>query len=152
MANTYSQLYTHVVFAVKGRRSLIDFSWESELYLYIIGIIQNRGHTAIAINGMPDHIHILFGIMPDKTVSELVREIKKSSNSFINRKGYSKEVFAWQVGFGAFSVDNRSVDRIANYIRNQKNHHNQISFKREYINLLEQYKIDFVDEYLFDFI
>ncbi len=93
MANTYTQLYVQVVFAVQGRISLIHPHWEEELYKYITGIVQNRKHKMLAINGMPDHIHIFFGLYPGDSISDLVREIKKASNSFINERKFSKYPF-----------------------------------------------------------
>ena len=86
MPNTFSQIYIQVVFAVKYRKAFIQQSWEGDLYKYITGIIQNKGQKLIAINGMPDHIHIFIGMKPSCNLSDLVREIKKASNSFINDK------------------------------------------------------------------
>ncbi len=93
MANTYSQIYIQVVFAVKGRESLILPAWEEELYKYITGIVQHKGQKLLAINGMPDHIHIFLGMKPDCNLSDLVREIKKSSNAFIKEKEFIKSNF-----------------------------------------------------------
>ena len=84
MANTYSQLYVQIVFAVKGRQNLISNKWKDELYKYITGIVANENQKLIAINGMPDHIHILIGIKPNKALSDLVRDIKANSSRFIN--------------------------------------------------------------------
>ncbi|WPR72380.1 IS200/IS605 family transposase [Flavobacterium sp. NG2] len=101
--STYSQIYIQIVFAVKNREAQITHEWEEELYKYITGIVQNKGQKIVAINGMPDHIHIFIGMKPSCCLSDLVREIKKSSNSFINEKGFCKYKFEWQEGFGAFS-------------------------------------------------
>jgi putative transposase len=100
---TFSQIYIQIIFAVKGRNSLIKTDWEDELYKYITGIIRNKDQNLLAINGMPDHIHILIGMKPNCCLSDLVREIKKSSNEFIKEKKFSKDIFAWQSGYGAFS-------------------------------------------------
>lgn len=151
MPNTYTQLYVQIVFAVKGRENLIQFSWEVELYKYITGIIQNKGQKLLAINGMPDHIHILIGFKPDCNLSELVREIKKSSNSFINEKQFCKSKFYWQEGFGAFSYNHSMLDRIIFYINNQKQHHKTKTFKEEYFNILQKFEIEFEPKYLFEF-
>lgn len=102
MAGTFSQIYIQVVFAVKGRESLIHSFWEEELYKYITGIVQNKGQKMLAINGMPDHIHFLIGMKPSCCLSDLVREIKKASNEFIKESKLSKYKFQWQVGYGAF--------------------------------------------------
>ena len=86
MPGTFSQIYVQIVFAVKGRESLISVHWEEELYKYITGIITNKEQKLLAINGMPDHIHILIGMRPSCCLSDLVREIKKASNEFVNQK------------------------------------------------------------------
>ncbi|MEG9328141.1 IS200/IS605 family transposase [Salinimicrobium catena] len=98
MPGTFSQIYIQLVFAVKGRRSLISEQWEQELYKYITGIVTNKNQKLLAINGMPDHIHILIGMKPSCCLSDLVREIKKASNEFIKTKGYSRSKFDWQEG------------------------------------------------------
>lgn len=149
MADTYCQIYIQVVFSVQNRKALIHESWEEELYKYITGIIQNKGQKLIAINGMPDHIHIFIGMKPNCCLSDLVREIKKSSNSFINEKQFTKIPFYWQEGFGAFSYGFSQINTVVNYIKNQKNHHQKKSFKVEYLDFLEKFEVDYKDEYLF---
>ncbi len=122
MADTYSQIHIQVVFAVKGRITLINQSWENELYKYITGIIKSKGQKLLPINGMPDHIHFLIGMKPTCCLSDLVREVKKSSNEFINENNYSKFRFNWQEGFGAFSYSHSQLDMVVAYIKNQKEH------------------------------
>ena len=150
MANTYSQLYVQIVFAVKRRACLIHADWEDELYKYITGIVQSKKQKMLAINGMPDHIHLFISILPSCSISDLVREIKKSSNSFINENKFSKSKFEWQNGFGAFSYNQSQVKMIYNYVMNQKEHHAKNSFKSEYVDFLQEFEIDYKDEYLFD--
>lgn len=152
MANTYSQIYIQVVFAVQNRNALIDFSWEDELYKYITGIIQNKEQKLISINGMPDHIHILIGMRPTCNLSDLVREIKKSSNTFINEKQLSKFSFKWQEGFGAFSYSHSQLSNVVSYIQNQKQHHQKVSFKEEYLEFLEKFEVEFDGDYLFKWV
>ncbi|WP_417610650.1 IS200/IS605 family transposase [Owenweeksia hongkongensis] len=151
MANTYSQLYAHVIFAVKNREALIREEFKEELYKYISGIVNHKGQKLFAINGMPDHIHILLSLSPDCPLSELVREIKKSSNGFIKEKGLFKFPFAWQAGYGAFSIGASQISKVVNYIENQERHHTKKSFEDEYRSFLENYQVDFKDEYLFEF-
>src|SRR5580693_4782430 len=110
MAGTFSQMYIHVVFAVQHRDSLIHSSWEERLYKYITGIVQNHSQKMLAINGMPDHIHFLIGMKPSCCLSDLVREIKKSSNEFVKEKKFIKSNFQWQEGYGAFSYSHSSLD------------------------------------------
>lgn len=152
MPGTFSQIYIQVVFAVKHRESLIHSSWEEELFKYITGIVQKRGQKMLAINGMPDHIHFLIGMKPSCCISDLVREIKKSSTELINEKKLSKYKFQWQEGYGAFSYSHSHLDNVIKYIANQKEHHKNKSFKDEYIDFLNQFEIDHKPEYLFEWI
>jgi REP element-mobilizing transposase RayT len=99
---------------------------------------------------MPDHIHILFSLKPSSNISDLVREIKKSTNSFINESNFINNKFNWQEGFGSFSYGHRELDHICNYIRNQKEHHKKITFKEEYYSLLKEANVDFNPLYLFN--
>jgi REP element-mobilizing transposase RayT len=150
--STYSQIYIQVIFAVKGRQSLIDPSWEERLYQYITQIVQNKGQKMLAINGIHDHIHFLIGIKPVCCLSDLVREVKKSSNSFINEKKLIKQKFNWQEGFGAFSCGYSQMDMVIKYIMNQKEHHRKKFFRDEYIGFLKSCNILYDEKYLFDWI
>lgn len=152
MAGTFSQIYIQLVFAVKGRESLIHKEWEERLYQYITGIIRAKEQKLIAINGMPDHIHIFIGIKPSCCLSDLVREIKKSSNEFIQVNKLSKFKFSWQEGYGAFSYSHSQIDAVAKYILNQKEHHKKTSFKVEYIDFLKKFEIEHDEKYLFNWI
>ena len=150
MANTYTQIYLHVVFAVKGRDNLISKNWKDELYKYITGIVTNEGQKLIAINGMPDHIHILIGLKPDKSLSDVVRSIKANSSRFINDKKWINGKFEWQVGFGAFSYSHSQLTNVINYIQNQEEHHKKKTFKEEYIEFLTAFNVDYKNEYIFE--
>jgi putative transposase len=152
MANTFSQIYIQLVFAVQHRNALIDTIWEEHLYQYITGIIQNKGQKLIAINGMPDHIHIFIGLKPSCCISDLVREIKKSSSIFIRENNFSKQPFNWQEGFGAFSYSHSHIDMVYKYIINQKEHHKKHSFKEEYLDFLKKFEIQYDSEYVFEWI
>ena len=150
--STYSKIYIQVVVAVKGRSCLIASSWEEELYKYITGIITNKGQKLIAINGVSDHIHILIGVKPSCCLSDLVREIKKASNTFINEGKFINTKFAWQEGFGAFSYSHSALDNVIAYIQNQKEHHRKKTFKEEYIDFLKKFEVEYDEEYLFKWI
>ena len=152
MSDTFSQIYIQVVFAVKYRKAMIHKSWEDDLYKYITGIIQNKGQKLITINGMPDHIHIFIGMKPNCNLSDLVREIKKSSNSFINEKKLTETNFQWQEGFGAFSYSQSHIDNVVKYINNQKVHHSKLTFKEEYLDFLQKFAIEYDEKYLFEWI
>lgn len=150
--STYSQIYIQVVFAVKGRDSLLNENWEEELYKYITGIVRNKGQKMLTINGMPDHIHFLIGMKPSCCLSDLVREVKKSSNDFIKEKKFVRNKFNWQEGFGAFSYSHSHLDKVIKYIMNQKLHHRKKSFKEEYIEILRKFEIEYKEEYLFEWL
>lgn len=152
MANTYTQAYFHLVFAVKNRRALIDKKWKDELEKYITAIIQNNGHKLIAIGSMPDHIHIFIGYKISQRIPDLVEEIKTSSNAWIKRKGLTPYKFDWQKGYGAFTCSHNQIASVAAYVNNQEKHHKKKDFRNEYLDLLNQAEIEYNDEYLFDFI
>lgn len=152
MANTYNQIYIHIVFTVKGRQNLIQKKWQEELYKYISGIVNAKGQKLFAIGGMPDHIHILLSISPNISISDLVRDIKANSSKWINQNQFVLGKFQWQDGFGAFSHSKSNLDKVINYINNQEDHHKKRSFKDEYLELLNRYDIDYDDRYLFDWI
>ena len=152
MPNTYTQIYIHIVFAVEHRDRLIHSSFKDELLKYITGIIQNRGHKLLAINSMPDHVHIFTGLNPANAISDLVRDIKKPSTDFINEKGWLKGKFKWQSGYGAFSYSHSQIDSVVKYIINQEKHHKRITFKEEYIKILKSFSVKYEDVYLFKWI
>jgi REP element-mobilizing transposase RayT len=151
MANTYTQIYVQVVFAVSGRQNLLCKDHKEEIHKYITGIVTNRGQKLISINSMPDHVHILLGLKPDTALSALMREIKASSSKFINERGWVRGKFNWQEGFGAFSYGHSQLGTIIRYIQNQEHHHQRRSFKDEYLALLEKFDIEFDRKYVFDF-
>ncbi len=152
MSDTFSQIHIQVIFAVKHRQSLIHQSWEAKLHGYITGIVQNKGQKMLAINGVANHIHFLIGLRPNCCLSDLVREVKKSSTEMINDYRLVSNHFQWQEGFGAFSYSKASMGNVCTYIQNQKEHHRKITFREEYISLLKEFEIDFKEEYLFDWI
>ncbi len=152
MANTFSQIYIQIVFAVQSREAIILSNWEERLYQYITGIVRNKGQKLIAINGMPDHIHLFIGMKPTCCLSELVREVKKSSNSFITENKFVQSKFNWQEGYGAFSYGHSQIDAVAKYVMNQKLHHRKVTFREEYLDFLKKFEIEFDEKYIFDWI
>ena len=120
MANTYTQIYIMLVFAVQGRRNLITDEHEEEIHKYISGIVKNKAQKFLQINGMPDHIHILVSIKPNYSISDLVRDIKSNSSKFINEKKWFRGKFHWQKGFGAFSYSRSQIDEVIKYIKSLK--------------------------------
>ncbi len=149
MANTYTQIHLQVIFAVKKRTGLIQKEWKNELYKYITGIIQAQDHKLLAINGMPDHLHVFFGMRPIQSLSDLMQEIKQDSSKWINRKKFIKEKFEWQEGFGAFSYSKSQASRVIAYVQNQEVHHRKITFLDEYKKFLEKFEVDYDERYIF---
>ena len=150
MANTYTQLYVMLVFGAKGHQNLIRPEIETELFKYICGIAKNLGQFILEINGSTDHIHILCSIKPDKSISDFVRDIKANSSRFINEKKWFVGKFHWQTGYGAFSYSRSQIDNVGKYIQNQKEHHKKNSFREEYAKLLESFKIEYDEKYIFE--
>jgi REP element-mobilizing transposase RayT len=151
MADTYTQLYVHIIFSVKNRERIIPASKKSEIFQYISGIIKNKDLVPIAVNGTQDHLHILLGFRPDVPISKVVQEIKNNSSKQINLNKWVKGRFQWQKGYAAFSCSKSQLRIISNYIRNQENHHRKKSFQDEYIQILNNHKIRFDEKYVFDF-
>lgn len=152
MANTYSQIYIQIVFAVEGRQNLIGREWKDELYKYITGIVKNENQKLLAIGGVSDHIHILLNIKPSIALSDLVRDIKSNSSRFVNEKRFVRGKFSWQEGFGAFSYSISQLDDVIRYIQNQEDHHRETSFKDEYLKYLKRFEIEFDENYVFEWI
>lgn len=149
MPNTYTQIHIHAVFSVQNRISLISDSWKVQLFKYITGIVQNNDHKLLIINGMPDHIHILFGFRPTQSLSALMQDIKGDSSRWINENKLVKGRFSWQEGFGAFSYSKSHVPTVIRYIQNQEMHHRKRTFIEEYVKMLDDFGVDYNDRYIF---
>jgi len=152
MANSFTQLYVQMVFAVKNRQSLILPQNRVKIEKYICGIAFNIKCKPISIYCNPDHTHLLVSIKPVCCVADAIRDIKSFSSRYINENRLTDNHFEWQTGYGAFSYGQSQIDKVKAYISNQYNHHNKQSFKDEYIALLKAFEIDYVDNYLFDWI
>ncbi len=151
MANTYTQLFIHLVFSPKNGDALIKKAWKDDLEKYITGIVQKNGHKMLAIGCMPDHVHIFIGYNVNQLIPDLVEKIKTSSNAWIKENRLTKFKFEWQKGYGAFSHSKSQKQTVINYIRNQENHHAKASFKDEYLNILRKNEIEFDEKYVFEF-
>ena len=149
MANTYTQIYVHIVFAVESRQSLIAEERNDELQKYITGIVSGQNQKLIAINNMSDHLHLLVGLKPDIALSDLVRDIKAGSSKFINDKHWVKGRFSWQEGFGAFSYSRSQLGAVIRYIENQQKHHARQTFREKYVALLEKFGVEYDPRYIF---
>ena len=151
MANTYTQCYFHLVFAVRNRNALIKKEWKNEMEKYITGIAQNHQHKMLAVGSMPDHIHILIGYNVNQLIPDLVEEIKTATNAWIKEKRLSKFKFDWQKGYGAFTHSRSEIDNVVKYILSQEEHHKKRPFKEEYLEMLEKNEVIFSNECLFEF-
>ena len=152
MADTFSQIYIHLVFSVKERQNVIHKTWREELFKYVSGILKGKYQKVFAIGGMPDHIHILISLRPNCMISELVNSVKTNSSKWINSRGFVKGKFNWQEGYVAFSYGQSQLDHVIQYINNQEQHHQKRSFKEEYIELLQRFNVKFEEKYLFDWV
>ena len=151
MPNTFSQIYLQFVFAVQHRQCVIPSAHKEEIHKYITALVQNRKSKMLAINSMPDHIHIFVGFKPNVLISDFVKEIKFESNTFINSKGWIKGKFSWQEGYGVFSYSHSQIGSVINYIQNQEKHHQKKTFRQEYLEFLEKFDVPFDEKYLFYF-
>ena len=151
MANTYSQLYVQIIFAVKGRNAIIKECNRIETEKYISGIVNNLKCTPLAIYCNPDHIHLLIGLLPSIAISDLVREVKASSSKFIKtRLGYS--FFAWQEGYASFSYSRSQINQVIKYIFSQPQHHAKREFREEFLDILQKSGMKYDEKYLFQWI
>ena len=150
MAGTYTQIFVQIVFPVKGRENLLLKPWRNEVFQYMAGVIRNKGHKPIIINGVSDHVHVFTGMKPSMSISDLTRDIKNNSSKFINESGFLRTKFAWQEGFGAFTYALCDIGNVYRYIENQEAHHHKTTFKEEYLTFLNDFQVEFDERYLFD--
>ncbi len=151
MPNTYSQIYIQIVFAVKGRDCFIKEPFREELQKYMTGIINNKKQKLYAIYCMPDHTHIFTSIKPDISISDLTRDIKANSSSFLKEKKFVPDIFSWQTGFGTFSYSKSQAPEVVNYVLNQPEHHRRKTFREEYLDFLNKFGVEYDEKYLFEF-
>ena len=151
MANTYSQITIHTVFAVKFGENFILKNWRDNLHQYISGIITNKGAKSLSVSGWKDHVHVLFGMPVTTCISDFMSVIKANSSKWINDMQFLKGRFQWQEGYGAFSYSKSQRDVIIKYIMNQEEHHKTQSFKDEYLKMLTDFEVVYEDKYLFEF-
>jgi putative transposase len=150
MANTYTQLYIQIIFAVQGRSNLIHEKHRDEIEKYICGIIKNNKSKPLTIYCNPDHVHVFMGIHPTLSVSDMARDIKSNSSLFINQKKWIIGKFNWQDGYGAFTYSKSQIDEVVKYILNQPEHHKKKSFKEEYLDTLKKWEMEYDEKYVFE--
>jgi len=151
MANTYSQINIHCVFAVKGRENIITKIFRDELHKYMSGILRNDNAYPLAVGGWKDHVHVFFELNPNLKIADIMRMLKATSSKWINDNIMVKGKFQWQEGYGAFSYSRSQRNDVINYIMKQEEHHIKKTFREEYLELLKKFEIEFNDEYLFEF-
>ncbi|HAB54073.1 MAG: transposase [Ignavibacteria bacterium RIFOXYB2_FULL_35_12] len=150
MANTYTQIYIQIVIVVKGRHCLIPGAKKENLYKYMTGIIRNKKHKLISINGVPNHIHFLIGLNPAEALSDLVKEVKRCSTNYVNEQRWLHGKFSWQEGYGGFSYSRSQLDKVIKYIENQEKHHQKKTFREEYIEMLKKFEVVFYEKFIFE--
>lgn len=148
---SYSQLYIQVVFSPKAKQSLLKKEFRPELFRFMGGVLSNLKHTPIIINGVEDHIHIFFGLNPNVSISDTIRDLKRASSLLINEKNWLPNRFSWQEGYGAFSYSKSHIENVKKYIANQEEHHKRKTFKEEYIEFLNKYEVEYDERFLFEF-
>jgi REP element-mobilizing transposase RayT len=149
---TYTQLYVQLVFAVLNREASLHNNIQKRVFEYISGIITEIKHKSIIVNGISNHIHILIGMNPSKSISETVHDIKRSSSLFINKERLCQGKFAWQEGYAAFTYSRSQLSNVFKYIQNQAEHHKIKTFKEEYLQLLKEFEIEYDEKFLFAFL
>ena len=148
MAHSHTNLLYHIVFSTKDRRSLIEPTFAERLHTYLGGGIRAEGGSAIIVNGTPNHIHILARLRQDKTLSDVLRSIKAHSSKWIHETFAADERFAWQSGYGAFTVSESQAERVRSYIQDQERHHQRTTFEEEFVSLLTAHHIAFDPAFL----
>jgi putative transposase len=149
MSSTYSQNYFHVIFSTKGRKALLKKAWREDVFRYMAGIINNLGATSMIVNGVDDHVHILFRMKPHLNQSEIVQKVKANSSRFINERKFLPTRFEWQNGFGTFTCSKSHASMVYSYIEKQEQHHSRESFEQEYIRFLDHYGVEYDLKYVF---
>ena len=149
MANTYHQIYMQTVFAVKYRKAVLAKAWRSQVFGVIGNLINEANCKTIIVNGVEDHVHCFLGLRPAISVSELMKAVKAKSSKYINDHKLTPERFEWQEGYGVFSYHQSLVDTVFKYIRNQEEHHRVQTFGDEYLGLLNEFKIEYDEQYIF---
>ena len=148
MSHTFTKLLTHVIFSTKERRSLMDNELQLRLFPYLGGIIREMGGTPLTINGPSDHVHLLAQTKTSVSIAKLVETVKSNCTGWVHRECKERWAFAWQEGYGAFSVGPIQVSEVIKYIAGQKEHHRKISFQEEFISLLQKYGIEYDERYI----
>ena len=149
MSRTFTNLLTHLIFSTKNRDPMIVLEIEPELHRYLGGLTRDLKGKAYGINGTFDHVHMLVSLPPVVSISDALRYLKANSSGWVHDKWPSKP-FAWQLGYGAFSVSKSNVPEVLRYIARQKEHHRKVTFKEEFLEFLIKYGIEYDERYIWD--
>jgi len=150
MPQSLANIYIHLIFSTKNRLPLIKKESQCDLHSYMATVLANMKCPATIINSMPDHVHILFSLTRTVALAKAVEEVKKASSIWLKTQGEEYGQFYWQAGYGAFSVSESKTGKVANYIKNQEEHHQNSSFKDEYRQVLERHRIEYDERYVWD--
>jgi putative transposase len=150
MPQSLARIYVHLIFSTKNRERLLPDETRADLHSYLGGTLHALGCSSIEINSEPDHAHILFVMTRTETLSDVVGKLKKSANDWLRTRSPQFANFYWQGGYGAFSVSQSAVEKVRQYIRNQREHHKRISFQEEFRAFLKRYEIEFDEKYVWD--
>lgn len=150
LSHTYSQLHAHIVFSTKHRYPFLDGKLRRRLFPYMGGIIRELDGKPIRVNGVADHVHILASLPPRIAVSDVLRTVKANSSRWIHDEFPSLAKFAWQTGYGVFSVSHRDLESVLRYVNNQEEHHRVKTFQEEFLSFLHEYGIEYDEKYLWD--
>ena len=151
MANTYTQINVHVVFAVKGRENVIHGELMDQICKYMHGILVNLKQFPLAIGGYKNHVHLFFELNPDTGLSDIVEKTKSNTSKWVNDHKMMMGHFEWQRGYGGFSYSRSQRNKVIKYIMRQEDHHKGKTFREEYMDILNKFEIDFDDKYVFEF-
>lgn len=148
MSQSFTNLLYHIVFSTKDRRPLITLEYQPRLYQYIGGTIRRLGGASLGINGTEDHVHVLAKLRPDKALSDVLRDLKAGASGWMHDVFPRLADFSWQRGYGAFSVSQSNLQQVQLYLREQKEHHQRVSFRDEFIQFLKANEIEFDERYV----
>jgi putative transposase len=147
MSRTFTNLLTHLVFSTKDREPMIVPELKPELYAYLGGLARELKGKSYGLNGTSDHVHLLISLPPVVSISDALRFIKSNSSGWVHDK-WPRRSFAWQLGYGAFSVSKSNVPEVLSYIRNQETHHRKVTFKEEFVDFLVKHEIEYDERYI----
>lgn len=150
MAHTFTNLLTHAIFSTKDRRPVIDRELKAQLFPYMRGILRELQVKTLAINGVDDHVHLLFALPPSLSVAEVMRILKTNSSRWVHESSTARRMFGWQSGYGAFSVSQSNVVDVVEYIRGQEEHHQKRTFQEEYVVFLKKHGIEYDERYIWE--